>query len=201
MAESRLLKELGSLEEDQIVLIVVKATDYLKVNLEILSYLVKKKSNECVYVTLNRPYENLVALFEKNGIDPKKFYFIDTISATTGAKTSERANVSFIASPHGLTEISISLNKAIDALKGENKFLFFDSISTLLVYNQAGTVTKFAHFLIGKMRTLRLKGIFISLEKETEEHLINQMCQFVDKVINLEELKQEAVEKGTGKRI
>ncbi|MCX6802783.1 MAG: hypothetical protein NT067_06765 [Candidatus Diapherotrites archaeon] len=186
MAESKLLKELEALEDDQIVLIVVRAADYLKVNLEILSYLVKKKSNECVYITLNRPYDNLVTLFEKNKIDPKKFYFIDTISASTGAKTTESENVAFIDSPHGLTEISISLNKAIDALQGKNKFLFFDSISTLLVYNQAGTVTKFAHFLIGKMRTLRLKGIFISLEKETEEHLINQMSQFVDKVITLD---------------
>jgi hypothetical protein len=186
MAENKLLKELEALEDDQIVLVVVRAEEYLKINLEILSYLVKKKSNECVYITLNRPYDNLVTLFEKNKIDPGKFFFIDTISESIGGKTPEGQNVIFISSPHGLTEISISLNKAIDSLKGKNKFLFFDSISTLLVYNQAGTVTKFAHFLIGKMRALRLKGIFISLEKETEEHLVNQMSQFVDKVITLD---------------
>lgn len=181
----KLFKELDKLDEDRIIIIVVGASNYLKINLEILSYLVKKKGNECVYITLNRPYENLITLLEKNKIDPEKFYFIDTISETICGKKPEAKNVVSISSPHGLTEISISLNKAIQSLKGKKKFVFLDSISTLLIYNQAGTVTKFAHFLVGKMRALKVKGILMSLEKETEQGLINQMSQFVDSIVVL----------------
>ena len=195
----KLAKELKELDDDEIIVIVVNAKEYLGTNLDILKYLVEKEGHECVYITLNRPYENLVKLFKKNKINPEKFFFIDAISqtigvhsGTSGAEDSaelrhkkESGGVIFISSPHGLTEISIAIAKAMSSLESKKKFVFFDSISTLSIYNQAGTVTKFAHFLVGRTRAMQLKGVLISLEKETEEHLINQMSQFVDKVIYL----------------
>ena len=97
-----------------------------------MSFLTKSKDHECVYLSMNRPYDNLINLFKKNNIDPKKFFFVDTISKTIGGKTPIEKNVLYISSPHGLTEISIALSKALQSLKAKEKFLFFDSISTML---------------------------------------------------------------------
>jgi len=182
LAKNSLIKELELLEKDQVIVIVIGAKEYLRTNLKILSYLVGKKGHECVYLSMNRPYENLVKLFEKNDIDQKKFFFIDTISKTIGGKTPQKNNVLYIDSPHGLTNISIALSKALESLKAKERFLFFDSISTMLIYNKAGTVTKFAHFIAGRTRAMNIKGILVSLEKETEQKIINQMAPFVDDI-------------------
>jgi len=182
LAKDELIKELDLLEKDQVIVVVIEAKEYLRINLKILSYLVGKKDHECVYLSMNRPYENLVKLFEKNNIDPEKFFFIDTISKMIGGRTPEKDNVLYIDSPHGLTNISIALSKAMNSLKAKERFLFFDSISTMLIYNKAGTVTKFAHFIAGRTRALNIKGILVSLEKETEQKIINQMAPFVDDI-------------------
>ena len=178
-----LKKELESLGDEEIAVVIVGARHYLKTNMEILSHMVNGQASDCVYVTLNRPFNNLSALLRKNNLNPDRFYFIDAISETTGGKMPEAENVIYISSPHGLTEISISLSKALQSLEGKKRFMFFDSISTLAIYNSPSTVTKFAHFLVGRARAMKIKGILISLEKETEESLIRQMSQFVDKII------------------
>jgi len=67
----------------------------------------------------------------------------------------------------------------------QDRFIFFDSLSTLLVYNQSKSVTKFAHFLTGKMREWKIKGVLISLQKNTDERLIAQVSQFCDRIIEV----------------
>ena len=72
------------------------------------------------------------------------------------------------------------MDQAVRAIPGEKKFLFFDSLSTLLIYNKPITVAKFIHFLSGKMRMWRVKGIIISLEKESDKELLSELSQFCD---------------------
>lgn len=182
--KSELEKELGKLGKNEILLTIVDSRKYQKTNLQILSHLTKKEKHECVYITLNRPYNNLLDLFKESKLDTSKFFFIDTLSETVGS-TVQAENVLYISSPHGLTEMSIALNKALSFLSSEKKVVFFDSISTLLIYNKPEMVTKFVHFLVGKMRALGVKGVLMSLEEETDEHLRSQLSQFVDRVIEL----------------
>ena len=72
------------------------------------------------------------------------------------------------------------MDQAVRALPGKDKFLFFDSLNTLLIYNEIQTVIKFIHFLASKMRVWKVKGIIISLEKKADEELINELSQFCD---------------------
>ena len=67
----------------------------------------------------------------------------------------------------------------------EHRLLFLDSISTLILYNDTGSMTKFSHFLINKIKEGGCSGAIISLEKETDEKMISQLSQFVDKVIEV----------------
>ena len=48
------------------------------------------------------------------------------------------------------------------------------------MFNQVGTVGRFIHFLAGKMRSWRVKGIIVTLEKEKNKELINELSQFCD---------------------
>jgi hypothetical protein len=73
----------------------------------------------------------------------------------------------------------------MSAIPSKNKSLFVDSISTLLIYNRAETVSKFLHFLTGKIRVLNLNGVLLSTEKELDPEFADQLEQFVDKTVDL----------------
>ena len=72
------------------------------------------------------------------------------------------------------------MDQAVTSLPGSEKFLFFDSLNTLLLYNEVRTVARFIHFLSGKMRVWKVKGIIVSLKKKGNEELIKELTQFCD---------------------
>ena len=111
--------------------------------------------------------------------------FIDAVTKTAGGRTNKTKSCLFIGSPENLSDISMAMDQAVRAVPKEEKFLFFDSLNTLLIYNSPQVVAKFIHFLSGKMRVWKVKGIIITLEKETNKELINELSQFCDVVLEL----------------
>ena len=91
----------------------------------------------------------------------------------------------FINSPSHLTDLSIALHKYFTSSEDKNRFLHLDSLSTLNIHNEAGSVLKFVHYLTGKMRVFGLKGVILSLREETDKKLIAELSQFCDKMIKL----------------
>jgi len=179
-----LVKELKSVSPQEIVLILSDEKKYLKTNLSLLDILTNKMKEKGIYVTINRPFNSLTELLEKNKIKTKNIFFIDAITLTVVGEAEEVPNCLFINSPNSLTELGIALGEAFKAMKTkEDRFIFFDSLSTLLIYNQSKSVSRFAHFLTGKMREWRIKGVLISLQKNTDEKLIGQVSQFCDRII------------------
>lgn len=174
----------SDLKKGEVVLLVVSAEKYLAVSMDVLKHYCNNEKSSCVYVTVNRPYSTLMNLIKKNGINAEKLFVIDAITPKS-AQTKSADNAIFIGNPKGLTDISISASAAVKSLHDGNKMLFFDSLSTLLIYNDEGSVTKFAHFLINKMKEWSISGVIISLEKETDAKLFSQLSQFVDKVIEV----------------
>lgn len=181
-----LVKELSRISHKEIVLILCDEKKYLKTNLKILNILTNKLKEKGIYVTINRPFNSLIDLLEKEKIKTKNIFFIDAITSTVSGHMEDKPNCLFINSPNNLTELSIGLSEAFNGMKEkEERFIFFDSLSTLLIYNAPNSVERFAHFLTGKMREWKIKGVLISLQKNIDEHLIAQVSHFCDKVIEV----------------
>jgi len=172
------------LPEQWLLLFIVNAKEYLETNMAILKEVTKQENTAGVYVTLNRPYASLIKNLEQNKIKTDNLFFLDCITKTLCAE-KEQEKCLFLESPQNLTQLAIAIDEIVKAIPMKNKFLFFDELSTLLIYNQTGTVAKFLHFLTGKMRTLELKGILLSVEKELDPKIAQQSEQSVDKVIDL----------------
>lgn len=167
-----------------IALATVSAKDYQKTNIQLVKHLTKKKNIPGVYVTLNKPFVTMKSVLEKNGVDTKMIIFIDAVTKTAGGKITKTKNCLFIGNPENLSDVSVAMDQAVRALPGKEKFLFFDSLSTLLVYNSVQTVARFIHFLAGKMRVWKVKGIIISLERDADKDLIDELSQFCDVIID-----------------
>lgn len=169
-----------------IVLATVDAKNYQKTNIEIVKHLTNEEKIPGVYVTLNKPQNILKELFKKEGINTDLIIFIDAVTETSGQGIKKTGDCLFIGSPESLSDISIAMDQAVLALREKEKFLFFDSLSTLLVYNEVNTVARFIHFLSGKMRAWKVKGIIVSLQKESDKELISELSQFCDVVLDLD---------------
>ena len=178
--------DIGSLKDlkNYVALAVVDAKKYQKTNIGIIKTFLDQ-GIPGVYVTLNRPFENIKELFEIQKIDTKNVIFIDAVTKTAGGVIKKQKDCLFIGGPKNLSDISIAMDQGIMAIPGKDKFLFFDSLNTLLMYNDVRVVAKFVHFLSTKMRVWKVKGIIISLRRTQDSDLINELHALCDVKLDL----------------
>lgn len=176
-------QELNNLPKYFIVLVVSSSANYLKNNLELLKIFLNEKKLSGIYINVSRGYDSISEMMISNGIDISHLFFIDCVTTGSGFKPIKKNSVLYVSSPSDLTEISIALDQLIQAIPNEERFLFLDSLSALLIYNSPNITSKFAHFLTVKLRQWKICGILITLEKETDEKLLSLLSQFADKII------------------
>ncbi len=140
------------------------------------------KGKDVVYATTNKPCGHITTLFKEAGI-ANKIFFIDCISRSVmGSRTEEEPeNCIFIDSPQNITAISIAITKSVENLSGE-KNLFVDSLSTMLMYNDANMIGRFSNFFINKMRIAGVDTIILALESDIDKDIIKKIEAFVDEV-------------------
>jgi len=161
------------------ILIIIPPEKYFRGVLSLLKREVKKEN--IIYVTINKPLSHLTNLFKRERINTDKIFFIDAISKHVGVKEEEPKNGLFLESPAQITELSIVINKATEHLPGK-KTIFFDSLSTLLIYNDESSIGKFSNFIINKMRSKDISTIMIALESDMDKKVIKLITSFVDEV-------------------
>lgn len=99
------------------------------------------KKGDAVYLTMNKPATSLADLFREMG-GQNRLLFVDAISVHTGEK-KEMENAFFVSFPGDLTGMMMVLSRTLKM--HDFKFIFFDSIPSLLVYNDERTATRFLH--------------------------------------------------------
>ena len=177
------IREMFDKDKDDVVLIVVPAARYAQVNQDILSYLCNEMNYMCIYATVNMPYKVIAKTLSSKKINTDNIFFVDAVSGVS--VKNDAKNCIFINSPQSLTEISIAMSQAVNGIKERQKFVFLDSITTLMMYNSHTSVARFAHFLASKIREWNIKGFMITMQKETDEQFISELTQFCDKVVML----------------
>ncbi len=175
-------KEISTLK-DYILLVTVDAKSYQKAIIDLLNFLVNEQRVPGVYVTLNKPYEIVQRNLINNNIDPRVIIFID--AASRMEQTKKVDNCLYIGSPEKLSDISVAMDQAIKALPTEEKFVIFDSLNTLSIFNKPATVARFVHFLASKMREWKIKGVIVTLKNETDAALLDELTQFSDVRVDL----------------
>src|SRR3989338_9399548 len=176
-------EQFKGLPESFIVLFIANPEDYVSQNLALLKDFVNVKKMAGIYVTVNRPYLSLLSLLKKGGIDTSRMFFIDLVTKTLNDMPERKSNRIFMGSATNLTDLSLAISQAVSANPTAKKFIYLDSLSTMLIYNEAGSLSRFSHFLTGRLREWNVDGVFISLDSESDKELTNKMAQFCDKVV------------------
>jgi hypothetical protein len=178
----KLKKDLRDIPDDSIVLLEVTPEKAFELGLASVKLLADRKASGII-VSANRPYSNLLSVYTKNGIDVSKMFFLDCISKNQNAEI-KADNVVFIENASSLTDISLSINERIKNMNGK-RFVFFDSISTLLIHNNPTIFARFLHGVLTKMRLTGSGGIIVSLNGHTNKEIRAEIAQLCDKVISI----------------
>lgn len=184
-AMKNLEKELENLPENFILGIIMPSDRYEEANMRLLSFLVNKKKSKGSYVAVSKPYNHTVSLLKRKDINTDNIHFIDCLTKSLGSKVTKTKSCVFIESPAHLTELGIALHDYFTSSGEKNRFLYIDSISSLLIHNSIDTVLKFVHYVTGKMRVFGFNGMLLSLHEEKDKKLVSHLSQFCDKVIRL----------------
>ena len=178
----KLEKELLGIPNDHIIFLETSSDKFLEVSLAAIK-LLSNKNDSGIIVSANRPYKNLIDFYKKNKIDVSKMFILDCISKNQ-FETNNGGNVVFLENVSSLTDISLHLDERIKMMNG-SKFLFFDSITTMLIHNDPHIFARFVHSVLTKMRLYGTGGLIISLEDRTNREVKAEIAQLCDKVIKI----------------
>ncbi len=174
-----LQKELANLPDEWIALVETSANKIINVNTACMKYFIDKNYTGIV-LSASRPCTNLLKLYEENKIDKSKILVLCCVC--TGE--SKQENVIHIGSETALTSMALAISKAFQGVKGR-KFLFIDSINTLLIHNEPNSLARFIHSVLTKMRQNNVSGLLISIEKDTNREVRSEIAQLCDKIIKV----------------
>jgi len=180
--KEKITKELGNLPDNWIIFLEAPAENSLSANIESVKFFLNK-GLEGIVLSASRPYSNLLNIYKENGINIEKIIILDGVSK--GQKVEENKNVIFLENLDDLTNISIILGDTYRRLKGCKGFLFLDSITSMLIYNDPLVFAKFIHSFLVKMRINNEGGILFSLEEETDKRVRAEIAQLCDKVVKI----------------
>ena len=167
------------IKKNQITIIVIPSEKYLEITLFLSR--ISAELGKTLYVNINKPYSSLVESLKENKIPIDKFYFIDAITKTV--RPEKNGCVEFVSGPTALTEMSLAIFGSIE--REDFYCMLFDSLSTLLIYEDSLTVTKFVHNLISRFRSVKTKAVFTVLRAESSSELIKDLSMFADKIIDV----------------
>ncbi|MBN2053015.1 hypothetical protein JW756_05920 [Candidatus Woesearchaeota archaeon] len=165
-------------------LIAVPTQKYPEVSLDLASTL-DHKFSRIAYISLNKLITPLKRSLQGKGINMNKFFFIDGITKTAIPNPPEDPNSIFIPEPNDLTKLSIAITKTMQNFDPD--CFFFDSLSTLMVYEDMNIIIQFVHSIVNKINAYGAKIVFTCLaEGEKEAQLIRDLSLILDMVIRVE---------------
>ncbi|MDD5111447.1 MAG: hypothetical protein PHG85_02780 [Candidatus Altiarchaeota archaeon] len=181
--ERRLITELSGMSPTSIILVSVESSQHSDAVSALLRIVVTETGVNSTYISISLPYQQLMQVLAKNNVPPEKLSVVDCISRMAGQKP-EAGNAFFVEMPSYLEEVALYTERSLSQLS-EPKFIFLDSLSSLMIYNDAHSVEQFTHLLINKMRLEKFGGIIISIKQKENEALVKTLVPMCDKEIIL----------------
>jgi len=181
--KERLDESLRNFPDGMIVLIETNADESFETSIALVDYF-SKINDKGIIISANRPYTNLISFYKKNGIDVDKIFVLDLISKSQHADI-KADNVFYIDNASSLTNISLALDDNIKKFSGK-KFVFIDSITTMLIHNDPSVFARFIHNIFTKFRINEVDCFIITLEDITNIETRSEIAQLCDKVIKLD---------------
>lgn len=177
---------LQEIVKNKFLLILLGEKEYISRLEEIIKSVEKTKTRIC-YVCLSKPYLDVMGDLEGKGIDTTDFFFIDVLTSHY-KEPKPIDNCIFVKEPADLTAIRVAVKRAVE--EKECSVILFDTISTLLIYQETSSIVKFTHHLLAEEKRENIKKLFIVLKGdnisvEENKRLAKDLAMFADKTLDM----------------
>ncbi len=172
----------STLPKSWIVMLETEAGNISEAGTAVMKYLTGNDFN-AVVVSASKPCTTLLEHYEENGIDTEHVFILDLVCKRETKNPPENEGVLHIESPSALTNISIALNEVME--DGGKRFLFFDSITSMLIHNDKQLLSRFIHSVMTRMRIRHVNAVFLAEKDNTDEKVRAEIAQLCDKVIQV----------------
>jgi KaiC/GvpD/RAD55 family RecA-like ATPase len=181
-----LLKDhFSRLNHGWMTLLQVPVERTMDMNIEALKTL-QDLGYEGIYITLSKDYVELSKIFREKNIDMGKIAFVDGVSQMYGIGAVDAPNVKYISGPISLDGIVAAITDIIPVMKSQKKFVFLDSITTVLLYNSLERTLKFSEFLTSSLKRLEVAGVMVSVSKGfANDSLLKELTKMSNEVIKI----------------
>lgn len=166
------------LKKNKNVVFLCRNTDPLEFTSELLKTIDKK--SRVLYVSVNKPCSILTELFKKEKIDYSKWFFIDCISSSMLSAEFPSKQCLYLASPSSLVDLAVEINERIES----SDLILFDSVSSLLYYNDYVSVLRLLNTLMANIRKSKNKGAYL-LSYDVKKEVMEDLALFADELVIL----------------
>jgi KaiC/GvpD/RAD55 family RecA-like ATPase len=173
------------LNQGWVALLQIPVEKTMEINVEVIKTL-QELGYEGVYITLSKDYVELSKVFRKAKIDMGRLAFIDGVSQMYGIGAVDSPNVNYISGPISLDGIVAAITDILPVMKTKKKYVFLDSITTVLLYNSLDRTLKFSEFLTTSLKRLEVAGVMVSVSKGfANDALVKELTKMSDEIIIL----------------
>ncbi|HTY15469.1 MAG TPA: hypothetical protein VMC42_07150 [Methanoregulaceae archaeon] len=176
-----------TLEESRIVLLLAESRKLRQVNLDVMR---EMTTNDYSVILLSVTLPNMVIrrTYTAAGINLSQVHVVDAVTKYSGGPVdSADTQCHYISNPGNLTDIGIVITELLKTVPSQKKCLFFDDVSTMLLYSPSVTISKFIHFMTNKLRLYDVSGVLLAVEKGLDPALVTQLSTFADLVVQADE--------------
>jgi len=182
--EEDLKKQLQQLPDTTILYLDTNTKDYYRAILSTIDFLVNTLGYGGVYVSSTRPVSDIKFQMEASGISTKDIHFVDSVIYLVGGK-AEDEKTAYVESPSMLETIMLKLDWQLKQVKTTEKFVFFDSINGLVVYNEEKLLMEFIHVFANSMRLKDIYTVLISVREQTPSQIDSNLRLNCDDTVDV----------------
>ena len=178
---------LAKYDKGAVIMMELPTDSYLEANLASVSLLVQN-GFEGIYVSFQRPFKNIEGMFRKEGINTGKLMFIDVATSFEGIKQEGNARCVHLEPGIQIDDLVRSIYTSLPKLKGNKKFIFVDSLTTITLYKPLSEIMRFSEFLIRTVKKQEVQEvilIFNVAEDLSQRKFIRDIALRVDEVISV----------------
>jgi KaiC/GvpD/RAD55 family RecA-like ATPase len=171
-----------------IIMIELPINAYFEMNFSTIK-LLTNQGFQGIYISFQRPFQNIVSIFESEGINTSTLLFIDAATALSGEKQHEDPRCVHVSQELDIDELVKAIYLSLPKLKSQKKFIFIDSLTTISLYKPLSQIMRFSEFL---MRTVRKENeenvilIFNGAKDLAQKKFIREVAFHVDQVISVD---------------
>jgi hypothetical protein len=170
-----------------IIMMELPEETYLQANLASIK-LLTRTGFEGIYISLSRPFKNIISFLKKNSVNTDKLLFIDLASVMYGGVLENDTRCIHVPKSMNVDALVRAIYTSLSRLKSKKKFVFIDSLTTITLYIPLSETMRLSDFLIRTVKQHDIKNvslIFNVARDLRQKRFIKDIAMQVDEVISV----------------